>query len=70
MLAAAQAAQAASPVYWRARASELDSMAVSASQMRAARKPFGALPVLEVRPAAPAAIVAAVLQLLDQQAPR
>jgi pimeloyl-ACP methyl ester carboxylesterase len=70
VLAAAQAAQAASPVYWRARASELDSMAVSAAQMRAARKPFGALPVVEVKPGAPAAIVAAVLQVLDQQAPK
>jgi pimeloyl-ACP methyl ester carboxylesterase len=68
VLAAAQAAQVASPIYWRARASELDSMAVSATQMRTARKPFGELPVVEVKQATPTTIVAAVLQVLDQQA--
>ena len=67
-LAAAQAAQAANPAYWRARASELDSLGTSASQMRSARKPFGDMPLAEVRHGEPAAIVAAVMQVLDRQA--
>lgn len=66
-LAAAQAAQAGNPYYWRARASELDSLETSASQLRGARKPFGALPLVEVPQAGPAAIVAAVMQVLDLQ---
>jgi pimeloyl-ACP methyl ester carboxylesterase len=66
-LAAAQAAQAAKPSYWRARASELDSLETSASQMRTARKPFGDLPVVEVQHGEPAAIAAAVMEVLDQQ---
>lgn len=68
-LAAAQAAQVRKPAYWRARASELDSLPASAQQLRAARKPFGGLPVVEVRQAEPAAIIAALSQLLDQLAP-
>lgn len=67
-LAAAQAAQAGNPYYWRARASELDSLETSAGQLRGARKPFGALPLVEVAQAGPAAIVAAVMQVLDRQA--
>jgi pimeloyl-ACP methyl ester carboxylesterase len=66
-LAAAQAAQVAKPAYWRARASELDNLAASASQMRSARKPFGDLPVIEVARGEPAAIVAAVMEVLDKQ---
>jgi pimeloyl-ACP methyl ester carboxylesterase len=66
-LAAAQAAQVAKPAYWRARASELDNLAASAKQMRTARKPFGDLPVVEVPRGEPAAIVAAVMQVLDKQ---
>jgi len=66
-LAAAQALQVAKPAYWRARASELDSLETSAGQMRAARKPFGELPLAEVQHGEPAAIVAAVMQVLDQQ---
>jgi len=66
-LAAAQAAQVTKPVYWRARASELDNLAASASQMRSARKPFGDLPVAEVARGEPAAIVAAVMEVLDKQ---
>jgi pimeloyl-ACP methyl ester carboxylesterase len=66
-LAAAQAAQSAKPTYWRARASELDSLATSAGQMRAARKPFGDMPVIEVPRGEPAAIVAAVMEVLDKQ---
>ena len=65
-LAAAQAAQVAKPSYWRARASELDSLPASADQLRKARKPFGDLPVAEAR-GEPAAIVAAVMQVLDKQ---
>ncbi|OFA03510.1 alpha/beta fold hydrolase [Duganella phyllosphaerae] len=68
-LAAAQAAQAVKPAYWRARASELDSLEVSAGQVRTARKPFGAVPVVAVEQGDAAAIVAAVLQVLDQQLP-
>lgn len=67
-LAAAQAAQAGSAYYWRARASELDSLETSAGQLRSARKPFGALPLVDVAHGEPAAIVAAVMQVLDQQA--
>jgi pimeloyl-ACP methyl ester carboxylesterase len=66
-LAAAQAAQVAKPAYWRARASELDNLAASAAQMRTARKPFGDLPVVEVPRGEPAAIVAAVMEVLDKQ---
>lgn len=66
-LAAAQAAQVAKPSYWRARASELDNLAASANQMRTARKPFGDMPVVEVRRGDPAAIVAAVMEVLDKQ---
>ncbi|NYE60980.1 pimeloyl-ACP methyl ester carboxylesterase [Duganella sp. 1224] len=67
-LAAAQAAQARKPTYWRARASELDSLDTSAAQVRSARKPFGDLPVVEVAQAQAqaAAITAAVQQLLDK----
>lgn len=65
-LAAAQAAQVQKATYWRARASELDSLDTSADQLRKARKPFGDLPVVEVKQAEPAAISAAVLQLLDK----
>ena len=66
-LAAAQAAQVTKPAYWRARASELDNLAASAAQMRTARKPFGDLPVVEVPRGEPAAIVAAVMEVLDKQ---
>ncbi|MRW85348.1 alpha/beta fold hydrolase [Pseudoduganella sp. FT26W] len=66
-LAAAQAAQVRKPTYWRARASELDSLEVSAGQLRSARKPFGDLPVVEVQQAEPAAITAAVMQMLDKR---
>ena len=66
-LAAAQAAQMAKPTYWRARASELDSLETSAGQMRSARKPFGDMPLAEVAHGEPAAIVAAVMQVLDKQ---
>lgn len=68
-LAAAQATQARKPSYWRARASELDSLDISARQMQAARKPFGELPVVEVQQAGPAAITAAITQLLDRLKP-
>lgn len=66
---AAQVAQLRKPTYWRARASELDSLEVSATQVRTARKPFGALPVVTVEQGDAAAIVAAVMQVLDQQSP-
>lgn len=66
-LAAAQAAQANKLTYWRARASELDSIDTSADQLRKARKPFGDIKVAEVAQAEPAAISAAVLQMLDAQ---
>ncbi|MQA38876.1 alpha/beta fold hydrolase [Rugamonas aquatica] len=66
-LAAAQAAQSARPTYWRARASELDSLETSASQMRAARKPFGDMPVSEVAHGEPATITAAIMEVLDKQ---
>ncbi|RFP15260.1 alpha/beta hydrolase [Duganella sp. BJB488] len=66
-LAAAQAAQVAPPSYWRARASELDSLETSANQMRAARKPFGDMPLAEVAHGEPAAVVAAVMEVLDKQ---
>ncbi len=66
-LAAAQAVQVAKPSYWRARASELDSLETSATQMRGARKPFGDLPLAEVARGEPAAIVAAVMEVLDKQ---
>jgi pimeloyl-ACP methyl ester carboxylesterase len=65
-LAAAQAAQVAKPSYWRARASELDSLETSAAQLRAARKPFD-MPLVEVKHGQPAAIVAAVMDVLDKQ---
>ncbi len=66
-LAAAQSALAAKPSYWRARASELDNLNASAAQMRTARKPFGDLPVVEVAHGEPAAVVAAVMAVLDKQ---
>lgn len=65
-LAGAQAAQLLKPSYWRARASELDSLDVSAAQVRTARKPFE-IPVVSVTSTEPAAIVAAVMQVLDRQ---
>ncbi|HEX8406407.1 MAG TPA: alpha/beta hydrolase [Duganella sp.] len=64
-LANAQAALVAKPAYWRARASELDSLETSATQLRAARKPFGDIKVVEVTPGQPAAIVDAVLKMLE-----
>ncbi|MYM24863.1 alpha/beta fold hydrolase [Duganella sp. FT135W] len=64
-LAAAQAAQTAKLTYWRARASELDSLDTSADQLRKARKPFGDIRVTEVPQAEPAVITAAVLQMLE-----
>lgn len=67
-LAAAQAAQASKPTYWRARASELDSLEVSADQLRKARKPWGDIKVTEVAQAEPAAISAAVLQAIGAHA--
>lgn len=66
-LAAAQAAQVNKLTYWRARASELDSLDTSADQLRKARKPFGEIKVAEVEQAEPATISAAVLQMLDAQ---
>lgn len=69
-LAAAQAAQAAKPTYWRARASELDSLEISASQLRAARKPLGDIKVVEVKQGQPAAIIDAVTSILDTPAGR
>jgi pimeloyl-ACP methyl ester carboxylesterase len=66
-LAAAQAAQASKLTYWRARASELDSLDTSADQLRKARKPFGDIKVAEVAQAESAAITKAVLQILDAQ---
>ncbi|WP_343729330.1 alpha/beta hydrolase [Duganella sp.] len=63
-LAAAQAAQVSKLTYWRARASELDSLEVSADQLRKARKPFGGIKVSEVAQADPAAISAAVIQTI------
>lgn len=69
VLAAAQEAQVRKPTYWRARASELDSLETSAKQVGAARKPFGDLSVSEVRQGDPAAIVAAVTQMLDKLKP-
>ena len=66
-LAAAQAAQVAKPTYWRARASELDSLETSASQLRSVRKPFGDMPVIEVQHGEPPAIIAAVMEVLDKQ---
>jgi pimeloyl-ACP methyl ester carboxylesterase len=68
-LAAAQAAQVAKPSYWRARASELDSLDLSANQLRTARKPFGDLQLVEVQQAEPGAVLAAVMQVLDQSKP-
>lgn len=68
-LAAAQAAQALKPTYWRARASELDSLETSANQLRTARKSFGELPVVEVQQSEPAAISTAIGQLLDRLKP-
>lgn len=66
-LASAQAAQVLKPAYWRARASEFDSLEASAGQLRTARKPFE-VPVVPVSQADSASIVAAVMQVLDQQA--
>lgn len=68
-LASAQAAQVRKLTYWKARASELDSLEISAGQVRTARKPFGEMPVVEVSQEEPAAIVAAVLQVLDKLHP-
>ena len=64
-LAAAQSAQAAKPAYWRARASEWDSLDTSASHLRTARKPFGDIRVAEVKDGQPAAVIDAVLAMLD-----
>ncbi len=66
-LAAAQAAQVQKVTYWRARASELDSLDTSADQVRKARKPFGDIRVAEVAQADPVAITAAVLRILDER---
>lgn len=66
-LAAAQAAQVRKLSYWRARASELDSLDTSVAQMRQARKPFESLPLVEVPQGEPQAIVEAVFKVLDQQ---
>jgi len=66
-LAAAQAAQVGKLTYWRARASELDSLETSADQLRKARKPWGEIKVAEVAQAEPAAIGAAVLQAIGAQ---
>jgi pimeloyl-ACP methyl ester carboxylesterase len=66
-LGEAQALQAAKPSYWRARASELDSLETSAGQMRAVRKPFGELPLVEVKHGEPASIITAVMDVLDKQ---
>ena len=55
----------AKPTYWRARASELDSLETSANQLRTARKPFGDLKVVEVKQGQPAAIIDAVMNILD-----
>jgi pimeloyl-ACP methyl ester carboxylesterase len=68
-LAAAQAAQVRKPSYWRARASELDSLDTSAGQVRNARKPLGELPMVEVKQGEPAAISAAITQVLDKLKP-
>ncbi len=67
-LASAQAAQAAKPAYWRARASEWDSLETSASQLRTVRKPLGDIKVVEVKDGQPAAIIDAVLGMLDAPA--
>lgn len=67
-LAAAQAVQAAKPVYWRARASEWDSLEISATQLRTARKPFGDIKVAVVKDGQPAAIIDAVMGMLDTSA--
>ncbi|USX29190.1 alpha/beta hydrolase [Oxalobacteraceae bacterium OTU3CINTB1] len=67
-LAAAQAAQAAKPTYWRARASEWDSLETSAGQLRTARKPFGDIKVAEVKDAQPSAIIDAVIGMLGAPA--
>jgi pimeloyl-ACP methyl ester carboxylesterase len=67
-LAAAQAAQVANPAYWRSRASEIDNLAASASQLRAARKSYGDMPLaVLVRglPADPAAARAQQLAALS-----
>lgn len=45
-LAAARLAQHRSPVYWRAMLSEEDHFAASGAELRAARKPFGDLPMI------------------------
>lgn len=66
-LAAAQAYLVARPKYWRALASELDSLETSAGQLRTIRKPFGELPLAEVTHGEAAAIVAAIMQVLDRQ---
>lgn len=61
-LAAAQAAQVAKPAYWRSRASEIDNLAASASQLRAARKTYGDMPLV-VLTRGPSAEPAAAQQL-------
>lgn len=66
-LEAAQAYQAGRPSYWRARVSELENLEASAGQLRTVRKPFVAMPVVDVPIGEPAAIVAAVMKVLDQQ---
>jgi pimeloyl-ACP methyl ester carboxylesterase len=45
-LAAARLATATSPVYWRAAASEMGNIEVSNSELRAARRSFGAMPMV------------------------
>lgn len=63
-LAKAQAALVSKPAYWRARASELDSLETSGTQLRTARKPLGDIKVAEVKQGQPAAIIDAVLKML------
>ena len=47
-LAAANLAAATSPAYWRAAASEMGNIDVSNAELRAARRSFGAMPVLSL----------------------
>ncbi|CAN7439447.1 alpha/beta hydrolase [Pseudoduganella sp. LjRoot289] len=63
-LAAAQAAQAAKPAYWRSRASEIDNLGASASQLRAARKTFGDVPLAVLARGLPAGAAAVQAQQL------
>jgi pimeloyl-ACP methyl ester carboxylesterase len=65
-LAAAQENLTAKPSYWRAWASELDSLETSASQLRAGRKSLGVVPVVEVTHGEPGVIVQAITQILDR----